>query len=1222
MSPHRVLICVFIIGFYHPHVISQDDCLSAPYARMLGSTGNEEKGYSLAFSPIEEVIYMGALKSDSVVIIKIKPSGDIVWSRTLDVIPGRADHVGKIIVDSEGMIAIAGIGGSHDTGGDIFAFRYDPFTNTILWAKQIVSIGTGSSPGLQEIGPGGDYLVSNNVISPVNNQEIYKLNRNTGDIIPACSKRYDLGSSETLGDILFHNGMLYATGRFTDGDGFPKMRTTLMKFDPADGTPVWTILGHRPISEDARLYGVDMVIDQEEIFSISVGDPSGTSIDFTQLFVQKTSLDGEVAWVKQYNLPGTNDWADEIISSDNGIVILARNRVSPSDIILFKIDRDGNILWSRKFDFSVNDNSISIGYVFSQMMAFQEHIYFTAFAEINSSFDILLVKTNLQGEINDACVETASLDIQVIPVPNPIFYTVQPTVTDYIPDLANLSLDIVTASPLATNSICYEENSVTETFSATICQGELFEGYNESGTYMDTFLLDSGCDSIRTLILNVIVCEPPGCQDFSGAFYGEPFIEEQGRCLVKSSISDVIYVAGNRDDSTLLIKLDFNGQILWTKIIDVVPGTFEAPAGILEDADGMVAVVGTAGVYEQGGTLYGIRFDPETQSVLWAKEYSHSPNNYSYGMTEKGPGGNYLINNQPTFFADNYNNAELLEIDKLTGNVIPAFSKNYNLTGTESLYEVTYHDHYVYGVGRYKDAGASLQMRNTLVKIDPDNGDQLWVRMGHLAVNNSARLYGTDLVIAYNSIYSIYFGNPIGQSIALTKLYIQRTDFDGNLLWVKQYELPGVADFSLDLIASGNGFVALTYDNRTKDCYLFKVDTLGEVVWAKHFLTDGITLVGEGERANSVLIEAGNQLFFTGYGTNETGDADLVLIRTDMNGELQSLCISNETITIQAQPVGNPVFYAKTPEAFLVEVSVTDQTPGIGEMILRPTAACLPEAITTTIEATICAGEQYESYSETGMYQDTFLTSEGCDSIRILELTVLDEIVNNPLVEICLGDTYEGKSVSGLYIDTMQAISGCDSIVRLQLDVVPVEQELFVEICHGQFFEQYDLPGIYIDTLQGITSLCDTIRNLTLSISLPIAVSIIENICEGESNFGHTAPGTYTDTLVSVAGCDSIRTVVLKGATTYIPNIFSPNDDGLNDLFEIKSFPDTGLDLHYFAIFDRFGNMAYQTETWPVSWSGKNKAGDPFSPAVFAYVLIYLCGEQKIVEHGNITLVR
>ncbi|MDQ3017774.1 MAG: gliding motility-associated C-terminal domain-containing protein, partial [Bacteroidota bacterium] len=74
--------------------------------------------------------------------------------------------------------------------------------------------------------------------------------------------------------------------------------------------------------------------------------------------------------------------------------------------------------------------------------------------------------------------------------------------------------------------------------------------------------------------------------------------------------------------------------------------------------------------------------------------------------------------------------------------------------------------------------------------------------------------------------------------------------------------------------------------------------------------------------------------------------------------------------------------------------------------------------------------------------------------------------------------------------------------------------------------------------------------------------------------------------------------------------------------FSIIQFPADFLTLHYFSIFDRFGDMVYESEDWPVIWNGTAQNGRPNQPGVYAYILIYSCGESRIVEHGNITLVR
>jgi gliding motility-associated-like protein len=59
------------------------------------------------------------------------------------------------------------------------------------------------------------------------------------------------------------------------------------------------------------------------------------------------------------------------------------------------------------------------------------------------------------------------------------------------------------------------------------------------------------------------------------------------------------------------------------------------------------------------------------------------------------------------------------------------------------------------------------------------------------------------------------------------------------------------------------------------------------------------------------------------------------------------------------------------------------------------------------ISASICEGESYLGYTMTGIYYDTLLASAGCDSIRTLDLTVLQKPKPNLGVDtiLCNGDT-------------------------------------------------------------------------------------------------------------------------------------------------------------------------------------------------------------------------
>ena len=75
-----------------------------------------------------------------------------------------------------------------------------------------------------------------------------------------------------------------------------------------------------------------------------------------------------------------------------------------------------------------------------------------------------------------------------------------------------------------------------------------------------------------------------------------------------------------------------------------------------------------------------------------------------------------------------------------------------------------------------------------------------------------------------------------------------------------------------------------------------------------------------------------------------------------------------------------------------------------------------------SISASICEGESYLGYTRTGIYHDTLLASAGCDSIRTLELTVLQKPKPNLGVDtiLCKGDTlvlFPGKFDTYLWQD-------------------------------------------------------------------------------------------------------------------------------------------------------------------------------------------------------------
>jgi hypothetical protein len=106
------------------------------------------------------------------------------------------------------------------------------------------------------------------------------------------------------------------------------------------------------------------------------------------------------------------------------------------------------------------------------------------------------------------------------------------------------------------------------------------------------------------------------------------------------------------------------------------------------------------------------------------------------------------------------------------------------------------------------------------------------------------------------------------------------------------------------------------------------------------------------------------------------------------------------------------------------------------------------------LDAQICRGGYYnfngEQLTEAGKYTATYRTAWGCDSIVELNLTVVDQILENMFDTICQGEnyTFEGEqySTTGVYTKNLVSSMGCDSVRTLNLMVNPVMQMSLLQL--------------------------------------------------------------------------------------------------------------------------------------------------------------------------------
>jgi gliding motility-associated-like protein len=118
--------------------------------------------------------------------------------------------------------------------------------------------------------------------------------------------------------------------------------------------------------------------------------------------------------------------------------------------------------------------------------------------------------------------------------------------------------------------------------------------------------------------------------------------------------------------------------------------------------------------------------------------------------------------------------------------------------------------------------------------------------------------------------------------------------------------------------------------------------------------------------------------------------------------------------------------------------------------------------------------------------------------------------------------------------------------------------------------------------------------------------------------------GDYTANYYFTSNHGCIDTVaydihVIDYSTIYIPNTFSPNNDGINDLFKAEG---TFIDSFEMYIYDRWDNLVIRLDDITKGWNGKQKGQDaPIDVYVYKGSATDVSGKQ-INFKGQINLIR
>ena len=386
-------------------------CFGQPNAQTFymtaGQSGSDEGGTCIIPSGSDGNFLVAGYRDHNAIVLKMDPSGNFLWQREFDFSPPPVkDRIQDMILDGDFLVG-TGVASGTLQENRAFVFKYDLVQEVMVWQWLAT---TEISRGAQIIKEpsSGDYLIAGsrypNGATSVEGW-LMEVDQVTG-APKSFNSSFGLPGLTNFSNTLIYGNHIYTAARFSNSQGAYDYRGSVAKLDLATKSEQWTYGYIRDYSDSAQLYAGDLVIENDTIFTVHHGSYDYANGPHSQLFLTASDLDGNLYWTRNYDIQGMmGDWSQELVATPDGFVILGNDRSSAGlgqDVFLMKVDRLGQFQWAKRYGDSTSVETMNL-ITASQLMVNDRHIFFVALVNAGSDEDMLIVKTDLNGEIGTQC---------------------------------------------------------------------------------------------------------------------------------------------------------------------------------------------------------------------------------------------------------------------------------------------------------------------------------------------------------------------------------------------------------------------------------------------------------------------------------------------------------------------------------------------------------------------------------------------------------------------------------------------------------------------------------------------------------------------------------------------------------------------------------------------------------------------------------------------------
>ena len=321
--------------------------------------------------------------------------------------------------------------------------------------------------------------------------------------------------------------------------------------------------------------------------------------------------------------------------------------------------------------------------------------------------------------------------------------------------------------------------------------------------------------------------------------------------------------------------------------------------------------------------------------------------------------------------------------------------------------------------------------------------------------------------------------------------------------------------------------------------------------------------------------------------------------------------VDGDTISIAADSLACFNFFLRdTVIASFLDVEAEAILLSDGSSLNGPLEVTISTNLDTLIEGTICFAPGCEYLDELFLVRitgrdtfDCYETSWVYDSVYI---RLVEPVNNEPTIQHFLGD------------------------LPLQGGTVFVEPST-EPYCYR--VELNDPDSAYADlTAEGVNEIFGefwrygNFATVDISGTNPLVIDVCwaPSCYDSEQSFDIVVCGRDTSRCaLTEEVCDTV-TFLIQPCSLEVQNVFSPNDDGINDVFE--PFAQQGVDFYLFQIFDRWGRLVHESRDgiWDGTWKGEGKR---VPDGTYYYIIEYKFVSARGIplrekEVGHVTVLR